>query len=464
MTAPLGRVLVVDDDATLLKMLEQTLARAGYLVSTAAAAEYGLAQLDEASPDIVVTDLKLPAMDGIEFLRRVRAQRPGCEVIVMTGYATLERAVEAMRLGAYDFVEKPIDRERLLRTVAKALEKHSLQAENTRLRAKLDERQGLARLVGASHAMDALRELIQRVARADAPVLITGASGTGKEVVADVIHALSARASGTLVKISCAAIPDPLLESELFGYEKGAFSGAVRAKPGRFELADKGTLFLDEIGEMPGAMQAKLLRVLQDGTVQRLGSTHDIHVDARVITATNVDIGRALAEGRFREDLYHRLSVFEIHVPHLAEHPEDIPALVAYFLARYGSRRQVPIERVSPEAMTALLRHPWRGNVRELENVVQRAVAMAAGPVLEETDVHLATYAGRPPEPARSDGPGIVIPLGTKMKDAEDLLIEDAIRRAGGNRERAAQLLGVSSRTLTRRARRTGESARTEGA
>ena len=455
MTPTIARVLVVDDDTTLLKMLEQTLARAQYQVFTAPDAETGVARLDEVRPEIVVTDLKLPGMDGIEFLRRVRAHRAGCEVVVMTGFATLERAVEAMRLGAYDFVEKPIDRERLLRTVGKALEKHSLQTEYSRLRARLDEGQGLARLVGTSHAMDSLRELLERVAAADGPVLITGASGTGKEVAADVIHALSSRASGPLIKISCAAIPDHLLESELFGYEKGAFSGAVQAKPGRFELANKGTLFLDEIGEMPATMQAKLLRVLQDGTVQRLGSTRDLHVDARIITATNVDIGRALAEGRFREDLYHRLSVFEIHVPRLADHAEDIPALVEHFLARYGGRRSVPLERVTPEAMAALLKHPWSGNVRELENVVQRAVAMAAGPALEETDVHLATYASR--SGAASARDGVMIPSGTKMKEAEDLLIEDAIRRAGGNRERAAQMLGVSSRTLTRRAHRAHE-------
>ena len=453
MSAAPARVLVVDDDATLLKMLEQTLSRAQYQVFTASDAEAGLARLEEVRPEVVVTDLKLPGMDGIEFLRGVRTRRPGCEVVVMTGFATLERAVEAMRLGAYDFVEKPIDRERLLRTVAKALEKGSLEAENMRLRTRLDEGRGLSRLVGASRAMDSLREMIQRVAQADGPVLITGASGTGKEVVADVIHALSSRAAGPLVKISCAAIPDHLLESEIFGYEKGAFSGAVQAKQGRFELAHRGTLFLDEIGEMPAAMQAKLLRVLQDGTVQRLGSTRDIHVDARIVTATNVDIGRALAEGRFREDLYHRLSVFEIHVPGLAEHAEDIPALVEHFLVRYGGRRAVPLERVSPGALEALMRHPWSGNVRELENVVQRAVALAAGPALEEADVHLATYASRPAAAAARNG--IVIPPGTRLKDAEDLLIDDAIRRAGGNRERAAQVLGVSSRTLTRRAQRT---------
>ena len=244
----------------------------------------------------------------------------------------------------------------------------------------------------------------------------------------------------------------------MFGYERGAFSGALQAKSGRFELADKGTLFLDEIGEMPGAMQAKLLRVLQDGCVQRLGSTRDIRVDARVITATNVDIGRALSEGRFREDLYHRLSVFEIQAPALGDHVEDVPVLVEHFLKRYGGRRSVPLESVSSEAMAALLRHPWPGNVRELENVVQRAVATAPGPVLEESDVRLATYAGRPT--ARGmDGDGILIPRGTRMREAEDLLIEDALRRAGGNKEKAAQLLGLSARTLTRWSRRSDLSA-----
>jgi len=306
-------------------------------------------------------------------------------------------------------------------------------------------------------------QVVEQASPTSASVLIWGESGTGKELVAQTIHQLSPRAQMPFVPINCAAIPETLLESEIFGHEKGAFTGAVRQKAGRFEDAHGGTLFLDEIGEMPAPMQAKLLRVLQDGAVQRLGSTRDIHVDARVVTATNVDLGRALAEGRFREDLYHRLSVFEIQVPRLADHADDIPVLVDHFLARYGARRALPLERVSPEAMKALLSHPWSGNVRELENVIQRAVALAAGPALGETDVHLATYASRP-RPAAGPG-GLLIPTGTKMKDAEDLLIEDAIRRAGGNRERAAQMLGVSSRTLTRRARRTREgAAETDGA
>jgi DNA-binding NtrC family response regulator len=360
-----------------------------------------------------------------------------------------------MRIGAYDFVEKPIDRDRLLRTVTKAVEKQLLLSENSRLRERLADEDGMARLVGTSRAMVEIRESILQIAQTDAPVLITGESGTGKEVVADLIHGLGPRRKGPLVKISCAAIPDNLLESELFGYERGAFSGALTTKSGRFELANGGTLFLDEIGEMPGTMQAKLLRVLQDGCVQRLGSTKDIRVDTRVLSATNIDMDRALREGRFREDLYHRLNVFEIQIPPLRERIEDIPVLLAHYLRRMGSRRAVPLEGVTPEALAVLTRHPWPGNVRELENVVQRAVATAPGPVLTEADVRLATFVGRAPAPPQGRAAdGIVIPPGTRMDDAEDLLIEDALRRCGGNKERAAQLLGVSARTLTRRAKR----------
>jgi two-component system response regulator HydG len=462
--AEAARILIVDDDGVLLEMLRQTLRRAGFAVSVAADAESGFEQLRASPPEVLVTDLVLPGIDGIELLRRVKAHAPSVEVVLLSAHATLERAVSAMRFGAYDFLEKPIDRDRLLRTIEKAREKHLLLAENARLRERLAAGDAAERLVGTGHAIDEVRRLVARVAATDAPVLITGDSGTGKEVVADLLHAQSDRRSGPLVKISCAAIPENLLESELFGYERGAFSGAVQSKAGRFEQARGGTLFLDEIGEMAPAMQAKLLRVLQDGRVQRLGSTRDIHVDARVISATNLDLARALREGKFREDLYHRLNVFEIRMPALREHPEDIPVLFAHFLRRWGARRATPLDGATAAAYAALARYPWSGNVRELENVAQRAAATAVGPIVTEADLHFAAYLGgdgtsAPQSTGAPAGPGsaaagVWIPAGLRLEEAEDLLIDDALRRCGGSKERAAHALGVSSRTLTRREQR----------
>jgi DNA-binding NtrC family response regulator len=462
-----GTILVVDDDPELRKALERTLERAGHTVHTASDAERALALVAEQPPDLVVTDLMLPSMDGIELLRKVKELNATTEVLLITAHASVERAVEAMRLGAYDFVEKPIQREKLLRTVVKALEKQSLAAENLRLRAQLEEREGSERLVGTSRRIVEIKRLIAQVASTDVPVLITGESGTGKEVAADMIHALSPRRKGPLVKISCAAIPEHLLESELFGYERGAFSGAIQSKPGRFELANHGTLFLDEIGDMAAQMQAKLLRVLQDGRVQRLGGTRDITVDARLISATNVDIDRAIRERQFREDLYHRLNVIEIHMPPLRERIEDIPLLVAHFLRVFGPRRATPIEGVLPDALDALSRHSWPGNVRELENVMQRALATAPGPVLRAADLSFAaSHRFAPaavPSGASAGGDVIEIPVGMQLSEVEEVVIADALRRAGGDKEKAAHLLGISSRTLYRRAKESRESNGGEG-
>ena len=460
--SPAASILVVDDDAELLRALTRTLRTAGYAVRAVPDAEAALAALREAPAQLVITDLVMPGMDGMELLRAVKALGPGPEVLLITAQASIERAVEAMRLGAHDFVEKPFTRDRLLLAVERALEKQSLAAENRALRERLADRDAAGRLVGVSPAMHALRDLVAQIAPSDVPVLVTGESGSGKEVVADLLHALSPRRAGPLVKISCAAIPENLLESELFGYERGAFSGAQQSKRGRFELADRGTLFLDEIGEMAPAMQAKLLRVLQDGAVQRLGGTSDHKVDVRLVSATNVDLARAIGDGRLREDLYHRINVFEIAVPPLRERHEDIPLLVAHFVRAHGRLRATPVEGVSDEALAVLARHPWPGNVRELENAVQRALVTAPGPRLEATDFRFAQHsvaggAGAAGAGGAGGEAPIAIRPGTRLDEVEDILIADALRRTHGDKERAARLLGISARTLYRRVSRAGD-------
>ncbi|MEP7026994.1 MAG: sigma-54 dependent transcriptional regulator [Candidatus Eisenbacteria bacterium] len=460
---PLRReILVVDDDPELLRVIDRTLRGAGYAVRTAADAESALLRVREASPQLLITDLMLPGMDGIELLREARALAPGVEVLLITAHATLERAVEAMRQGAHDFLEKPFERDRLLLAVERALEKQALTVENRALRERLKDHAAAAQLVGAGRAMVELRRLVAQIAASDVPVLVTGESGSGKEVVADLLHELSVRRQAPMIKISCAAIPETLLESELFGYEKGAFSGAHQTKRGRFELADHGTLFLDEIGEMAPAMQAKLLRVLQDGRVQRLGGTRDPQVDVRLITATNVDLSRAMRDERFREDLYHRISVIEIPVPALRERLEDLPLLVAHFLALHAGLRTSPLEGVSDAALVAMSHHPWPGNVRELENVIQRALVTAPGPVLRVSDLRFASYVGHAAGLSGGSGGGgkdaISIPAGTRLDEVEEIFIADALVRSRGDKEKAARMLGISARTLYRRVSR-GEDA-----
>ncbi len=454
-----GRILVVDDDDELRKALERTLRHAGYDVVSAGDVTDALHLIETAPPHVVVTDLRLPERDGIELLRIVREQRPGIEVLLITAHASIERAVEAMRLGAYDFVEKPVHRDRLLFTVEKALEKQSLAAENERLRARLGEREALDRFVGASEAAQTVKRLLAQAAATDMPVLLLGESGTGKEVAADVLHDLGTRRRGPLVKVSCAAIPEHLLESELFGYERGAFSGAVHAKPGRFELAHGGTLFLDEIGDMSPPMQAKLLRVLQDGHVQRLGGTRDIHVDTRIVSATNIDIAAALRDGRFRGDLYHRLNVVEITLPPLRDRFDDIPLLVRHLVQMHGGRRMPAIDTIEPAVYERLQEHRWPGNVRELENVVLRALAMAPGTVIASDHVRFSTHMTAPA--AARDG--LTIPHAATLSEAQDALIENALRRCHDDKEHAARVLGISVRTIYRWARErrtlTGESS-----
>lgn len=450
-----AEILLIDDEEALRVAVGKILAKEGYSVTSYATATEGLEAFAQTAPHLLITDLRLLDMDGMEVLRRAKKMRPEVEVIVITAHGTISIAMEAMRIGAYDFIEKPIDRNYLVKAVAKAIEKQRLATENERLRRELRQQRGEDALVGNSPPMLELKKLIRQIATSDVSVLIQGESGTGKEVVADVIHALSNRADRPIIKISCAAIPETLLEGELFGYERGAFTGAVSAKPGKFELADGGTLFLDEIAEMSPALQAKLLRVLQDGRVQRLGSTRDIQVDVRIISATHADLQTAILEKRFREDLYYRLNVVQLYLPPLRDRPEDIPLLADHFLKKYAARMQKPIKSIAPQAMEQLRAHTWPGNVRELENTVQRALATTTDEVIKS--FQFASVRSPTGQSLRGGGPVLWFPVGAPLQDVEDRFIQATLDYCEGDKERAAKMLGISSRTLYRWAHRRSE-------
>ncbi len=442
-----AQIFLVDDEEALCTAAEKILTKEGYRVTCYHSAQDGLAAFANQPADVLITDLVLPDLDGMEVLKRARELRPGVEVIVITGHGSVERAVEAMRVGAYDFIEKPLDRTALVKSVGKAVEKQRLAAENRELREQLQQQHGEDALVGNSPAIVSLKKLIRQIAPTDVSVLIQGESGSGKEIVADIVHALSQRHDKPIVKISCAAIPETLLESELFGYERGAFTGATGSKPGKFETADGGSLFLDEIAEMTPQLQAKLLRVLQDGRLQRLGSTRDVQIDVRVISASHVDVRKAIEEKRFREDLYYRLNVVQLFLPPLRDRREDIPLLADFFLKKYSARMQKDIRAISRAALDQLESHPWPGNVRELENVIQYALAV------ETTDTIRRFEFTPVPAGAASatGGPAVTIPIGTPMIEIEERVIRETLNYCGGDKEKAAKLLGLSSRTLYRR-------------
>src|SRR5574342_535104 len=375
------------------------LKRDGYEVTAAADGEQALAVMARTPVEVVVTDLVMPKLDGLSLLRRVVADYPDVPVIVITAHGTVDSAVAALKSGAFDYVTKPFEQEELKKVIAKAARAHELETQN--VHPSDGERPPL---VGQSAAMRQVFEMIAKVADSPSTVLITGESGTGKELVARELHRGSSRRDRPLIKVNCAAIPKDLVESELFGYERGAFTGAVGSKPGRFELADGGTLFLDEIGEIPLEMQVKLLRALQESEFERVGGVKTIRVDVRLITATNRDLKALIADGRFREDLYYRLNVVPIALPPLRERREDIPLLVAHFLEKYDRRLGKRVERMDEEAMQVLMRYPWPGNIRELENLVERSVLFADGPVISEAQLP-DSLRERPPGPAAPIAP-----------------------------------------------------------
>jgi DNA-binding NtrC family response regulator len=444
-------ILIIEDEAKMRRLLELNLGEDGLSTFSAGDAEAGLKLLREHAIDLVVTDLKLPGMNGLEFLQAVKRQNAALPVVVMTAFGSVETAVEAMKAGASDYVLKPFSLTEMRMVIHKELDVRNLREENRSLREALGKRYAHPNVVARSAKMQEVLATVERVAPTNSTVLLGGESGVGKDLIARAIHEKSRRTSGPFLKINSTAIPENLLESELFGYEKGAFTGAAASKPGKFELADKGTLFLDEIGDVPPATQVKLLRVLQEREFERLGGTRTIKVDVRLIAATNRDLRAALEQGTFREDLYYRLNVVPIDIAPLRERKEDIPDLVNLFISRFAGDSGKPVEGISPDAMQILVNYHWPGNVRELHNIVERACALAKGNVLEAADIHLDV---RPAKTA--NGPGGFLPEGVTLEQWEDEMVQEALRRANGNKSQAARLLGLSRNALRYRLSKIG--------
>jgi len=440
----MASILIVEDEHKLRRLLELHLGDEGFTTWAAGDAETGLKILSRENIDLVLTDFRLPGMTGVEFLQAVKRTNSALPVVIMTAYGTVESAVEAMKMGASDYVVKPFALAEIVMVIRKELDAHNLREENRTLREALGKRYEYDNIVARSDRMQAVLALVERVAPTNSTVLLGGESGVGKDLIARAIHQHSLRKNGPFIKINSTAIPENLLESELFGYEKGAFSGATTSKPGKFELADKGTLFLDEIGDIPGAVQVKLLRVLQDREFERLGATKTLKVDVRLVAATNRDLRAALEEGTFREDLYYRLNVVPIDVPPLREHKEDIPALVDFFLRRLAEESNSPVRGITPAAMRLLVDFHWPGNVRELQNVIERAVTMSISPMIGVEDIHLESP--RTNSGARSQEP--LLPEGMNIDQWETEIIREALHRANGNKSRAARALGLSRNAL----------------
>ena len=425
------RILVVDDDKAFLLLLTSILKDAGYRVDRASSGEEALKKLRRFSPHLIIADLKMPGISGLELTEKVKEEHPEMEVVMITAYGTVDTAVRAMKLGAFDYITKPLkDPEELRQLVARVFEKQQLKLENQLLREQLS--QDLPPMDLIFLGMEDLRQEVEEVAPTDATVMLYGESGTGKSLIAKVIHHLSGR-KGPFVEINCAAIPENLLEAELFGYERGAFTGATSTKKGKFELAQRGTIFLDEISEMGPSSQAKLLRVLQDGSFERLGGLATIKTDARVIAATNRNLKEALKEKIFREDLYYRLNVFPIEIPPLRERREAIPQLVRYLTATMSKRLGKEITEIPKKVMDTLVKYPWPGNIRELQNVIERAVILSKGGKLAPPRLE---------EEREEDF------LEGSLKELEKKAIERALEKFGGNRKKAAEYLGISLRTL----------------
>ena len=452
-----GRILVVDDEPNALTALAELLGDEGYEVDMAADGFEALRKYETFNPHIVVSDLQMPGMDGIELMKRIRERDEAAEIVMITSFGAVGTAVEAMRAGAADYLTKPVRFDELLVVLDKVFEASRLRREARMLRARIRDRLNPTNIIGTSEPMQHVFEIIDQVAASKATVLITGESGTGKELVANTIHQRSPRANGPFIKVHCAALAESLLESELFGHEKGSFTGATERKDGRFSLADGGTLFLDEIGEISPATQVKLLRFLQEHELERVGGTQTIKVDVRVIAATNRDLRAEIANGRFREDLYYRLNVVTIDTPPLRNRRGDIPALAQYFLVRYAKQNEKSIEGLAPAALEWLTSYDWPGNVRELENAMERAVVLCHGPLIEAT--HL-------PQRVNPLGTGIGVPPipGTTMADLERFAILETLKTTGGSTSKAARILGISTRTIQYRLHQYNEAPRSQTA
>src|SRR5436190_7913787 len=436
------RVLAIDDEPAMTEWLKILLEHAGYEVRTALIGTRGEEIFKTWHPDAVVTDMILPDVDGIELVRKFKQLDPEAEVIVITGQGNIPRSVEAVKAGAFDFLEKPVDAERLLDKLEKAIKQKTLMDENEQLKAKLQDRYKFQNIVGQSKKMKDLFELIESVAASEANILIQGENGTGKELIANALHYSSKRAKGPFIKINCAAIPKDLIESELFGYKKGAFTGAMNDKIGLFEMAEGGSLLLDEIGEMPPYLQTKLLRVLQEREYRPIGSDRLVHVDFRLICATNTDLDVALREGKLREDLYFRINTITLRVPPLRERSEDIPPLCNHFPSKFNQRYQKAVRTTPPPSYPLLIRNRWAGNVRELENAIERAVLVSKTGEIQPIDL---------PETIREEGSPaqeFTIPPHRTLAEIEKMAIVQTLQRTNWNKQEAAQILGLYRPTL----------------
>jgi DNA-binding NtrC family response regulator len=443
-----ARILIADDEQNIRKVLSATLEKEGYQVQTARDGEEAIAILSKGNIQVVVTDLKMPKADGLEVLRYVQRNNPGIPVIVITAFGTVDNAVAALKTGAFDYISKPFEKSDLIRTIAKAVKTESLAQKDFRARPGDEERY---RIIGQSRQMKAIYDVIEKVADTPSTVLIMGESGTGKELIAAALHYNSSRRNRPFIKINCAAIPRELMESELFGYDRGAFTGAVGSKPGRFELADAGTLFLDEIAEVPVDMQVKLMRAIQESEFEHVGGVQTIRVDVRLVVATNRNLQKEVEAGRFREDLYYRLNVVPIHLPPLRDRKEDIPMLVSHFIDKFNAKLNRKIEKLSAQALNLVVNYHWPGNIRELENVIERCILFA-----EEPEIKTDTLPDQLVERSSCIPSAVSLDAGTSMKDIvkqataelERDLITKALEETKGNVTRAAKHLKISRKSL----------------
>lgn len=442
-------ILVVDDEHGILDSLRRIFVREGYRVSVTDNGVEALDIIRNQPVDLVLADIMMPKMNGIELLRAVKAISPAIEVLMMTAFGTVENAVECMREGAYDFIPKPLKRAIVVRSAQRALERRALLRENQVLREVLDSATS-GDLIGQSTVVQETLELVAQAAPSQATILLVGESGTGKELVARHIHRLSERRAGSFVAVNCAALPEGLLESELFGHEKGAFTGASSHRQGRFERADGGTIFLDEIGETTAAVQVRLLRVLQEGEIERVGAEATLSIDVRVIAATNRNLEKDVVEGRFREDLFYRLNVIQIGLPPLRRRLGDVALLAQHFLDRFAQKNHKSVKGFSEAALMALDGYAWPGNVRELENTVERAVVLCRREIIGIEDLPASIAAEAAPE-KRRHADGMFIPYGTPLAEVEQRVIRDTLERTGGDKKTAARLLGIATRTVYRK-------------
>ncbi len=440
------KILVVDDEIGIRQSLKKILEKEGFDVVTASNGDEAFKLIRGSDIDLLISDIRMAGMDGLELLKVCKSISPYTEVIMITGYASVDTAVDSMKQGAYDYITKPFKKADILKAVGKAIEKQILTMDNVKMKERIEAIESTPLIETASPKMKKLVEIVHQVAPSQATILIMGGSGTGKEVIADMIHKFSPRAERPMVKVNCAAIPETLIESELFGYEKGAFTGAAGRKEGRFEAADKSSIFLDEIGEVPPAVQVKLLRILQEETFERLGSNKTVKVDVRIITATNKDLAAMVKQGRFREDLYWRLNVISLQLPSLKERREDIPNLVQHFINRFSRKNGKEMKGLESKAMEILLGYEWPGNVRELENVIERSVVLDRDGIIGADDLPADILSESIPAME-----SVTIPLGTPMEEVERILMEETLKRTKGDKGLASKLLGISTRTLYRK-------------